>query len=61
MRGLQDLLRERLFFPIHATRMELSLYRFPNKTSHASIFLGRNAGDMKVDAVTQEYAVLSHG
>jgi len=41
--------------------METKLYCFPNKTFHTSGSLGHVTGLMKLDAVTQIYAVLGHG
>jgi len=41
--------------------MELNLCCFPDDTFHASGLTGLNTGVLKLDALTQFYAVLSHG
>jgi hypothetical protein len=41
--------------------LELSSYCFPDDVFHTSGFLGQDHDVMKLDVVTQVYAVLSHG
>jgi hypothetical protein len=41
--------------------MELNFFHLPNKTFHMSGVLGQDIGVVKLDVVTQVYAVLSHG
>jgi hypothetical protein len=41
--------------------MELNVCRFPDDAFRASRFLGQVSGVIKLDAVTQVYAVLYHG
>lgn len=48
-----------LLFSIHI-RKHLCLYSFPNDKFHTSGFLGQDTDVMKLDTVTQVYAVLSY-
>jgi len=41
--------------------MELNLCHFPYDAFHTSRFHGQDIGVMKLDMVTQLYAVLGHG
>jgi hypothetical protein len=40
--------------------MELNLYSFPHDAFHASSFHGQDTDILKLDMVTQVYAVLSN-
>jgi len=48
-----------IFFSIHV-RMELSLCCLPDYAFHTSGFLCQDTDSMKLDTVTQIYAVLGH-
>jgi len=50
----------RNLFPDHVIGMEFSLYCFPDDASHAPSFLGQDTDVLKLDVVTQVYAVFSH-
>jgi hypothetical protein len=49
------------FFPVHAVRILLIACPFRNDTFYTYGFLVQDSDVMKLDAVTQVYALLSHG
>jgi hypothetical protein len=65
LHGLQLLLSHlalgKTFFPVNIIRMGLSLYCLFDDVFHASSFCGWDPGVLKLDTVTQVFAVLGHG